>query len=319
MGKFAFVFPGQGSATVGMGLALAEASPAAARIIDRLGELRPDVRALIEDGPKDELIRTANAQPAILAVDCACLAALEERGVRPDMVAGHSLGEYAALVAAGVVDFETGLRLVVERGARMEESTSARPGTMIAILGLSTEQVDAILARWQERGVIANANDNAPGQIVVSGDVEVLREAGPDFKAAGARVLDLPVGGAFHSALMADGERTFAPTLDVTPFLDGHVPVVSNFTAQPSVDAAVLKAALRRQITGRVRWRESIEAMLAAGVDTFVEVGPGKVLSGIVQRCTKGRSVTVLNVEDPASLHKTVDALALAGGTHASG
>lgn len=313
MGKLAFVFPGQGSATVGMGLALANESPAAARIIDRLGELRPDVRALIENGPKDELIRTANAQPAILAVDCACLAALEERGIRPDMVAGHSLGEYAALVAAGVVDFETGLRLVVVRGARMEESTSARPGTMIAVLGLSTEQVDEIVARWHERGVIANANDNAPGQIVVSGEVDVLREAGADFKKAGARVMDLPVGGAFHSALMADGERAFAPTLDAATFADGRVPLVSNFTATPSTDAETLRTALRRQITGRVRWRESIDAMLAAGADTFVEVGPGKVLSGIVQRCTKGRSVTALNVEGPTSLHKTVDALRTRG------
>ena len=311
MGTLAFVFPGQGSAMVGMGLALAAASPAAARVLDQLGELRPDVRTLIEHGPKDELIRTANAQPAILAVDCACLAALEERGIRPDIVAGHSLGEYAALVAAGVVDFPTGLRLVVERGTRMEESTSARPGTMIAVLGLTTEQVDEIVARWQARGVIANANDNAPGQIVVSGDVEVLREAGADFKAAGARVMDLPVGGAFHSALMADGERTFAPTLDAAPFADGRIPLVSNFTATPSTDAVTLKAALRRQITGRVRWRGSIEAMLAAGADTFVEVGPGKVLSGIVQRCTKGRSVTVLNVEDPASLEKIVAALGL--------
>ena len=309
MGKLAFVFPGQGSATVGIGLALAEVSPAAARVLDRLGELRPDVRARIEHGPKDELIRTANAQPAILAVDCACLAALEERGIRPDVVAGHSLGEYAALVAAGVVDFEAGLQLVVERGARMEESTSARPGTMIAVLGLTTEQVDEIVARWQGRGVIANANDNAPGQIVVSGDVDVLREAGADFKAAGARVMDLPVGGAFHSALMEDGERTFAPTLDAAPFSDGRVPLVSNFTAVPGTDAATLKAALRRQITGRVRWRESIEAMVEAGADTFVEVGPGKVLSGIVQRCTRGRSVTILNVEDPASLDKTASAL----------
>ncbi len=309
MATLAFVFPGQGSATVGMGLAIAQASPAAARILDRLAELHPDVRKLIEEGPKDELIRTANAQPAIFAVDCACLAALEERGIRPDIVAGHSLGEYAALVAAGVVDFETGLRLVVERGARMEESTSARPGTMLAVLGLTTEQVDEIVARWQECGVIANANDNAPGQIVVSGEADVLSAAAADFRESGARVMELAVGGAFHSALMADGERAFRPTLVAAPFVDGRVPLVSNYTAMPSTDAATLKAALQAQITGRVRWRESVEAMVATGADAFVEVGPGKVLSGIVQRCTKGRPVTVLNVEDPASLEKTVDAL----------
>jgi len=173
----------------------------------------------------------------------------------------------------------------------------------------SREAVDEIVARCEGRGVIANANDNAPGQIVVSGDVEVLRESAADFKAAGARVMDLPVGGAFHSALMAEGARAFAPLLDAAPFADARVPLVSNFTATPGRDAATLKAALHPQITGRVRWRESVEAMVAAGADTFVEVGPGKVLSGLVQRCTKGRPVTVLNVEDPASLEKTLEAI----------
>jgi [acyl-carrier-protein] S-malonyltransferase len=310
VGKVAFLFPGQGSAAIGMGEALAVESPAARGILDRLGELAPAVRQLIHEGPREELIRTSNAQPAIFAVDCACLAALGERGARPDVVAGHSLGEYAALVGAGVLDFEGALTLVLQRGALMEQAASARFGTMLAILGSNPDDVNATIEEWQRQGVIANANDNAPGQIVISGDVDTLQAATPAFRALGARVMDLPVGGAFHSPLMADGETAFGPLLDAAPFRDGCIPVVSNYTAAPATAAEDVKAALRRQITGKVRWRESIEAMLAFGVDTFVEAGPGKVLSGLVQRCTRGQPVKILNVEDPASLERTLAALA---------
>jgi [acyl-carrier-protein] S-malonyltransferase len=308
--KIAFLCPGQGSAAIGMGDALAAESPAARAILDQLGELAPSVRALSQQGPREELIRTSNAQPAIFAVDCACLAALEERGIRPDIVAGHSLGEYAALVGAGVISFGDGLPLVLMRGALMEQAAAARPGTMLAILGSFSEAVDDLIEEWQAKGVIANANDNAPGQIVISGDVETLQAAAPAFRALGARVMDLPVGGAFHSPLMADGQAAFAPILENAPFEDGRVPVVSNFTGGLSRTADEVRAALRPQITGRVRWRESIEAMLAFGVDTFIEAGPGKVLSGLVQRCTRGQTVKILNVEDPASLEKTLAALA---------
>jgi [acyl-carrier-protein] S-malonyltransferase len=310
VGKVAFLFPGQGSAAIGMGEALAVESPAARGILDRLGELAPAVRQLIHEGPREELIRTSNAQPAIFAVDCACLAALGERGARPDVVAGHSLGEYAALVSAGVLDFESALALVLQRGALMEQAALARSGTMLAILGSNPDDVNAMIDEWQRQGAIANANDNAPGQIVISGDVDTLQAATPAFRALGARVMDLPVGGAFHSPLMADGETAFGPLLDAAPFRDGCIPVVSNYTAAPATAAEDVKAALRRQITGKVRWRESIEAMLAFGVDTFVEAGPGKVLSGLVQRCTRGQPVKILNVEDPASLERTLAALA---------
>jgi [acyl-carrier-protein] S-malonyltransferase len=309
-GKIAFLFPGQGSAAIGMGDALAAESPAARDILDQLGTFAPSVRELCQQGPREELIRTSNAQPAIFAVDCACLAALEERGIRPDIVAGHSLGEYAALVGAGVIGFADGLPLVLMRGALMEESAAERPGTMLAILGSFPEAVNDIIEEWQAHGVIANANDNAPGQIVISGDVETLQAAAPAFRALGARVMDLPVGGAFHSPLMADGQAAFAPILESTPFQDGRVPVVSNSTGELSRTAEEIRAALRSQITGQVRWRQSIEAMLAYGVDTFIEAGPGKVLSGLVQRCTRGQAVKVLNVEDPASLEKALAALA---------
>jgi [acyl-carrier-protein] S-malonyltransferase len=310
VGKVAFLFPGQGSAAVGMGEALADVSPAARGVLDKLGELAPAVRALIHEGPSNELIRTSNAQPAIFAVDCACLAALTEHGVQPDMVAGHSLGEYAALVGAGVLDFENGLQLVLQRGAMMEQAAASRSGTMLAILGSNPDDVNAAIEEWQRQGVIANANDNAPGQIVISGEVATLQAAAPAFRALGARVMDLPVGGAFHSPLMADGESAFGPVLEAAPFRDGRVPVVSNFTATPAQAAEDVRAALRPQITGKVRWRESVDAMLTLGADTFIEAGPGKVLSGLVGRCTRGRTpVTVLNVEDPASLEKTLAAL----------
>jgi [acyl-carrier-protein] S-malonyltransferase len=309
VGKVAFLFPGQGSAAIGMGEALAAESPAARQVLDQLAALAPAIWKLAQEGPREELIRTSNAQPAIFAVDCACLAALGERGVLPDVVAGHSLGEYAALVGAGVLDFEGGLPLVLRRGELMERAAAARPGTMLAILGSNPDAVNATIEEWQQRGVIANANDNAPGQIVISGDVETLQASAPAFRALGARVMDLPVGGAFHSPLMADGETAFAPVLEAAPLRDGRVPVVSNYTAAPARTAEDVKAALRRQITGKVRWRESVEAMLALGVDTFVEVGPGKVLSGLVQRCTRGQPVKILNVEDPASLEKTLTAV----------
>ncbi|MGE3909989.1 MAG: ACP S-malonyltransferase [Chloroflexota bacterium] len=309
VGKVAFLFPGQGSAAIGMGEALAEASSAARRVLDRLGELAPTVRQLIHEGPREELIRTSNAQPAIFAVDCAALAALAERDIHPDVTAGHSLGEYAALVGAGVLDFDDGLPLVLQRGEVMEQSAAAQPGTMMAILGSNPETVNALIAEWQQRGIIANANDNAPGQIVISGSVETLQAAAPAFRELGARVMDLPVGGAFHSPLMAHGERGFAAALEAAPFRDGRVPVVSNYTAGLSQTADEVRAALRPQITGQVRWRESVDAMLAFGVDTFIEAGPGKVLSGLVQRCTRGQTVTILNVEDPASLEKAVAAL----------
>ena len=308
-GSVAFLFPGQGSAAVGMGVEIAEASTAAAGVLDRLDALHPALRRLRESGPVNELIRTANAQPAIFAVDCACLAALEERGAHPDLAAGHSLGEYAALVAASVLDLETGFRLVLRRGALMERATAEQPGTMVAVLGIEPERVAQIVEVRATTGVISLANDNAPGQIVVSGDAETLRSGADDLRAAGARVMSLPVGGAFHSDLMRPAEEDFLPMLEETVFVRARIPVVSNSTAEPSRDDQALKAALRAQMTGRVRWRESIEAMMNAGVDTFVEVGPGKVLTGLVQRCTRGRSVQVLNVEDAASLERTVSAL----------
>ncbi len=310
MGKTAFVFPGQGAAAVGMGRDIVEALPPAARVWAEATAALPELPRLCFEGPLDELVQTANAQPAIFAVDCACLAALTAEGIQPDVVAGHSLGEYAALVAAGVLELGAALELVRARAEAMQ-AACARPGTMAAVTGLDMAQVEALVAAWEGDGVLAAANYNSPGQVVVSGDVGAVRAAAHLFGEAGGKVTELVVGGAFHSPLMAPGEEIFLPVLAAAPFRDARVPVVSNTTARASTDGEALRAALRDQITGSVRWQQSVEAMLADGVDTFVEVGPGRTLLGLVRRIAgkSGARLRLANVEDPASLAKTLAVL----------
>jgi [acyl-carrier-protein] S-malonyltransferase len=313
MGNVAYLFPGQGAAAVGMGRDIVEAVPAAAEIWAEATDALPEVARLAFEGPLPELVQTIHAQPAIFAVDCACLAALTAQGFAPAFVAGHSLGEYAALVAAGALDFATGLRLVRARAEAMQAACD-RPGTMLAVIGSPPDQVEALVAGWDGEGVLVVANYNAPDQTVVAGDVATVREAAPRFTAAGARVAELAVGGAFHSPLMAPAEAAFLPILDAATFQPARVPTVSNTTAQASTDGEALRAALRSQITGSVRWQQSVETMLAAGVDTFVEIGPGRTLIGLVRRTAGklGLQPRLLNVEDSASLAKT--RLALAAG-----
>src|SRR5579884_2412209 len=307
MGKTAFLFPGQGAAAVGMGRDIVAASPAAAAVWAEAAAALPALSRLCFEGPLDELVQTANAQPAIFAVDCACLAALTAEGVEPDVVAGHSLGEYAALVAAGALALSEALALVRARAEAMQ-AACARPGTMAAVTGLDAAQVEAIVAAWDGEGLLAAANYNSPGQVVVSGDVAAVRGAAPRFGEAGGSVTELVVGGAFHSPLMGAGAAAFRPVLDAAPFRDARLPVVSNTTARASTSGEALRAARRDQITGSVRWQQSVETMLAAGVDTFVEVGPGRTLLGLVRRTAAkhGARPRLANVEDAVSLAKTL-------------
>jgi len=309
MARTAFIFPGQGAAAVGMGQDIVAADPAAAALWREATAVFPDLPRLCFEGPLDELVATANAQPAIFAVDCACLAALRAQGVEPDVVAGHSLGEYAALVAAGALELAAALPLVRARAAAMQ-AASARAGTMLAVSGLEPPRVEALVAAWRGDGILAVANYNSPEQVVVSGDSEAIRAAGPSFVAEGARVTELTVGGAFHSPLMAPAEVEFLPVLEAAPLRDAGLPVVSNTTARLTTEAEALRAALRSQITGGVRWHQSMEAMLDAGVDTFVEVGPGRAMIGLVRRIAAKRDARpqLLNVEDSASLAKTLAA-----------
>ncbi|HEY7065555.1 MAG TPA: ACP S-malonyltransferase [Chloroflexota bacterium] len=310
MGKTAFLFPGQGSATVGMGRDLVASSPAAAGVWAEISAALPELPRRCFDGPLAELVETANAQPAIFAVDCACLAALADAGLTPDVVAGHSLGEYAALVAAGALTLAEALPLVRARAHAMQ-AACARPGNMLAVTGLAAEMVEALVAGWDGEGILSVANYNSPGQIVVAGDRDAVRAAAPRFAEAGARVTELVVGGAFHSPLMEPAQPLFLPALERAPLHDARLPVVSNTSARPTTAAEELRAALRTQIVGSVRWEQSIDAMLDLGVDTFVEVGPGRALGGLVRRAAQKRDARprLLNVEDGASLAKTIAAL----------
>jgi [acyl-carrier-protein] S-malonyltransferase len=289
----ALLFPGQGSQRVGMGQDLYASSSAARRVFDLADEVcaRPLAR-LCFDGPEDELRRTDVAQPALVAVELAALAALAEvAGLGDDptaaleplgarWTAGHSLGEYAASVAAGALSLENGLRLAAERGRLMAE---APPGTMVAVLGLDADVLRPICARAD--GVVVVANDNAPGQVVLSGQTAAVRRASEAAQAAGARrVLALSAGGAFHSPLMAEAARAFAAALDGVALRDPCIPILGNVSARPIESAAALRAELAEQIASPVRWREGLDWLAVAGAERLIECGPGNVLAGMARR-----------------------------------
>jgi len=308
VGKIAFLFPGQGSQNVGMGSSIAHVSEAAARTMQEADAVSgKPITTICYEGPRDVQAQTANSQPIIFTVDCACLAALREKGVQPDMVAGHSLGEYAALVAADVLDFAQALRLVVRRAELMQIAGTRYPGKMLAVVGLEVEQVRDIVDSLKDQGRLQAANYNCPGQIAVSGDAAVIDKAAPIFEQAGARVVELAVSGAFHSPLMAEAAEEFAGILDAIEFRNAKMPVVSNFTGKAATDAQTIRAALREQITGSVLWQQTVEEMIRQGVDTFVEVGPGRVLRGLVKKTAP--KANILNVEDAKSLEATLNAL----------
>jgi [acyl-carrier-protein] S-malonyltransferase len=242
-------------------------------------------------------------------VSVAALRALEAAGVpRPAYVAGHSLGEFSALVAAGALSFEAGLLLVARRAEAMQRAADARPGSMSSVLGLSAEGVEMAVEATAQGQVLAVANDNAPGNVVVSGEWTALVRLPAAAKELGARrVVPLNVGGAFHSPLMAPAVEVFEPHLAAAPLRDPAIPVVANATAEPVSDADELRRLLARQLTGRVRWTESVRRMAALGVDTFIEVGPGTVLSGLIKRTVEG--TRVLAAGDAEGVAAVADAL----------
>lgn len=302
MTKTAFLFPGQGSQTPGMAQRLCDASEAArdilAQVDDALGQ---KLSMLMSQGPAEELTLTANAQPALFASSLAVVAAIHEHSGKSlsdfgDMVAGHSLGEYSALCAAGVFDVPTGARLLRLRGDAMQQAVPVGEGAMAALIGADIELADKVVAQAAAYGAVQIANDNAPGQVVLSGSAEAVREAMRIAQDEGLRrVVELPVSAPFHSELMSPAATTMASALGDTDFNAPSLPVMCNVTASLEDEAENLRANLITQVTGRVRWRESLEAMAEAGVTRFIELGTGKVLSGLVKRTLK--DVEIISVE----------------------
>lgn len=281
----AWLFPGQGAQHVGMGKDLYEQSAAARAVFDVANAtLGFSLSQLCFEGPEDELTRTINTQPALVAHGIAALLAAVEAGTiteRPAYLAGHSLGEYAALIAAGAISFADGIRLVRERGRLMQEACDAHPGTMAAILGLERDQVAALCA---QHGA-ALCNENAPGNISIGGTHDAVRATTEAATAAGAsRVVPLSVAGAFHTPLMQDAAAQMGAVLARQAFSNPVSPVISNVTAQPLTTGAVLADELSRQITSPVLWVDGVRTMLAAGATRFIEFGPGRVLTGALKR-----------------------------------
>jgi [acyl-carrier-protein] S-malonyltransferase len=299
--SIAFVFPGQGSQAVGMGKALAEAFPVARRAFDEVDAALDDkLSAIMWEGPLERVTLTENAQPALVAVSLAAMRVLEsEAGVdlKRDaaFVAGHSVGEYAALAAAGALTLADAVRLVRIRGRAMQQAVPVGVGAMAALLGADFEQAAAIAAEAAQGEIVQAANDNGGGQVVVSGHKAAVERAVDIAKARGVRrAMMLPVSGPFHSALMQPAADVMADALAKVTVKPPCVPLVANVLARPTSDPAEIVRGLVAQVTGTVRWRETIAFMAQAGVTTFYEVGSGKVLSGLVKRITDGATGTAI-------------------------
>ena len=303
--KILFQFPGQGSQAVGMGGALASAFPEARAVFDEVNDaLGEDLFALMQTGPEDDLRLTRNAQPALFAASMAGLAVLRTATGRDitdmaDFVAGHSLGEYSALAAAGTLSIGDAACLLRLRGDSMQGAVPAGDGAMAAILNAEEAVVNEIVAEAAASGVIQFANDNAPGQIVVSGAAAAVDHAIELAKARGIRrAIKLPVSAPFHCDMMQPAAEAMAAALASADMKDAAVPVFCNVTATSETDAAALRENLVTQVTGRVRWRETLLAASAAGVSRFVEIGTGKVLSGLVKRTLDEATIVNLDSAD---------------------
>ncbi|MDJ0614168.1 MAG: ACP S-malonyltransferase [Rhizobiaceae bacterium] len=310
----AVTFPGQGSQAVGMGASLIEGSAAAKAVFDEVDEaLGEKLSDLIANGPEEALTLTANAQPALMAVSIAALRALEEKGFElsenASFVAGHSLGEYSALCAAGTFSVTDAAKLLRIRGNAMQDAVPVGKGGMAAIIGLEQSDVDAVCAEVSEAGVCQIANDNGGGQLVISGDKAAVEKATELASEKGAkRALMLPVSAPFHSALMAPAAEAMEQALAEVAMNDPVVPLVANVLASPVSDAGAIRTHLVEQVTGRVRWAESVQWMGQNGVTQLMEVGSGKVLSGLARRIN--RDMKSINVGSMDDLDKAMEAIA---------
>ena len=311
--SIAFTFPGQGSQAVGMGKELAEAFPEARAVFEQVDDaLGQKLSRIMWEGPEADLTLTANAQPALMAVSLATMRVLEAKGLNLEnsvsFVAGHSLGEYSALAAAGSLDVATAARLLRVRGDAMQNAVPVGQGAMAALLGLDFAAADEIAKEAAQGEVCQAANDNAPGQVVVSGHLAAVERAVEIAKARGARrAVMLPVSAPFHCALMAPAADAMAEALANAEVKPPVVPLVANVLARAIADPAEIRQRLVEQVTGTVRWRESIGWLVEQGVDTFVEVGTGKVLTGMVRRIARDASGIAVNT--PADIDALIEKL----------
>lgn len=309
MPKLAFLFPGQGSQYPGMGKQLAAEFPAARAVFQEADEaLGFGLSNLCFEGTEDELRPTANQQPALLTVSMAALRVLEERGIRPNVVAGHSLGEYAALVAAGSLQFSDAVRLVRKRGQYMQEAVPAGVGAMAALLKLPEDKLEGILADAAQGEVVTAANFNSPGQVVIAGHLKAVERAMELAKAAGAkRAILLPVSAPFHCPLMKPAQDRLKADLDATTFRDLSVPLINNWQAAEITSGVAAREGLYQQVPNPVRWVQSVRWLASHGVTRFIEVGAGQVLVGLCRNIDP--AIAGMKFGEPADLEKVQNAL----------
>lgn len=318
MGKIAFVFPGQGSQVVGMARDVYEAVPAARQLFEKADErLGFSLQSLVFEGPESELKQTSNTQPALLTASVALYEAFKASGVAPDYVAGHSLGEYSALVAAGVLDFEDAVALVRARGIFMEEAVPGGQGAMAAVLGADRDKLAALCQEISTfAGSVELANVNCPGQIVVSGTTAGVAAVAERVKEAGGkRAIMLEVSGPFHSSMMKEAAQKLAQELAQVSFSEAKYPVIANVTAEPVTDGQRIQGLLVEQVYSPVLWEDSVNWLISQGVDTFVEFGPGSVLTGLIKKIDK--TVRLLNVNSLEALQTAVEGLTVPAGEDA--
>jgi len=306
MGKIAFIFPGQGAQYIGMGKQIATEFKSADKIFEEASDvLSLDMRKMVFDGDDETLKITENTQPAIVTTSVACLQPLIENGIKPDFTAGLSLGEYSAHVVSCTMDFKTSVALVRKRGKYMQEAVPLGVGTMAAIIGLSAEDAAECCRKASEYGIVEPANYNCPGQISIAGEIKAVQKAMELCTEKGAkRAIQLAVSAPFHCSMLKMAGERLAEELQHVTFAEFKTPVVANATAQVIKSAADIKELLIKQVSSPVLWENSIQLMLDQGVDTFVEIGPGKVLSGFVKKISK--EARSFNIEDMESLKKTL-------------